>query len=491
MAGQLEHVVRARTTSRLNAFELEKYEVSREISRRSVADPVLTCFDQSVCLSSPVERTVNVSRYGGLQARDFVGDTANKQGPAYSDVERPYEVNEAQFEDSVERQEDSQPNQVTKEWSPPVTLASVEKTSVFYLLPPIGPGSNQNLVVERFFNGQSWVYVRHSLPKHVNAKSIFVFGGRVYAIADSGTLWERRRTSEQNLEWFWVKETSILGECRVTGKRNPRSVFCLDDFGTLMERIGLPESNPVAPGSEEIDFNLVFHASRCDSSAVELEYPIAIADAESLQPSTLILVSVYGTLLEGQLDHRQAVIKLRSLGHPEGLPLKALPGLYIAKASGKDTRSIFLVSIDGDLVELAMYAETSSYEWVVHGRPSPDITFSCAPGPRVHARSMFLVTSFGTLMERHLLGNDWIWIEHPSPINEVTGKRLRLAQVPGVLLDQFTVVFVTTSHQLAFRTWTNFGWNWSTQGVPEVHDVPYCLPDINSKYSCMKIPSPT
>lgn len=76
--------------------------------------------------------------------------------------------------------------------SPAYSLSVLWSKSVFCL-------GKKRSIFERFWNEQKWVYVNHHSPLFTVA-ALTAFGGKVFASADDGNVFERRRVGDK-LKW--------------------------------------------------------------------------------------------------------------------------------------------------------------------------------------------------------------------------------------------------------------------------------------------------
>mmetsp|Transcript_24346 Transcript_24346/g.39470 ORF Transcript_24346/g.39470 Transcript_24346/m.39470 type:complete len:509 (-) Transcript_24346:1322-2848(-) len=381
-------------------------------------------------------------------------------------------------------------------------LTTIGSTSVFVLIE--GP-SGERIVVERFFNGKKWVWVGHrcATDSYGQIMSVTSSSARVYSVTSKGFLLERRRTTLNTLEWYVVDDYKFTSSGHPSSRRGSNTFFFLNDEGRILERVGPSRFLPVQPGKAEIP-PVKWHQYTVIGPEKHYSKKLShIVDVESLQPNLIFFSAWDGSLLEGILNHRAKTIKLRNLGWPPGLKLGPSRG-FVVKNPKTNTRSLFMVSTDGHLVEFVVYALDKGHRWTVHGRPSPeqetreDTRIVVSPGPGCAEVSVFVVTGSGFLVQRIHQGSGWAWVNHSSPFVQVLKdpedptkgkikKHVPLKPALGQSLGPNSLWFMLQDGRVAERVMKRTKWIWVVHEIPEFGKASYCVADPNSANSCLKI----
>ncbi len=445
-----------------------------------------------------------------------------------------------------------------------VRLASIEPTSQFVLMHAGSRGTAGRKVesahiVERFFNGHRWVFLRHSLlPAMGSMASIFCHSSRLYAVNTLGQLWERTRTAVDELEWaqlHFMPHLDAAAPPVLSGRYRSASVFLLDVFGQLVDLRGFGCAACGDTGDNLGDFLgqrlrphvYSYNSNRAapDPSLAQLRYwktsgisgtlpgepapsewwadrvaerPVAIADAETLEPNLVFLIGEFGSLIEVQLTQRFGRAQYRNLGHPARRPLAPVAGIALKRDNNErdkrgPSRSLVLLALSGEVVEYRIPAApgpgaAEPPEWLVVGYPEPGLSVvaigpaivsNMFPGdpPLVQELSLlFCVGADGRVYELSRVRKDsWTWQEHfhpgfggavepgPSPWYN------RLEGVPGVKAALFSPVWLTKDNSLAIKVPRSpTEWNWKVIELPEVGSAKWCSPDPSAPDSCMPKP---
>lgn len=90
------------------------------------------------------------------------------------------------------------------------------------------------------------------------------------------------------------------------------------------------------------------------------------------------------------------------------LTLSRLPGTAMRPSSLSLTGSLFMLSVDGGLVEYHWNA-FEGWNWVEHGSPHRVVTLVGSPGPSFEGNQLFLIGSNGNVYLRYMEEMTWRW----------------------------------------------------------------------------------
>mmetsp|Transcript_13761 Transcript_13761/g.26684 ORF Transcript_13761/g.26684 Transcript_13761/m.26684 type:complete len:519 (+) Transcript_13761:83-1639(+) len=360
----------------------------------------------------------------------------------------------------------------------------MRKSSVFVVLNGTD-SSVRNTVVERFFNGKAWVYVRHFTSLATEIIQLFEWQSRVYVVTANGDLLERRRTRKDDLEWYAIRGMQLSSSILVSHRRRFTSAYFVDLEGRILERRGSPPEvgKEVDTGAPEEEFyEWVVYDSEYSSTRARAERILTIVDAEGLEPGVLLFVSENGSLLRGSLNFRTHTISIEHVGSPSGRRIQPAPGVM---SGGK----LLLTTDDGDLLQISVGTEGGrTLQWTVFERPDDSFALSPSLGPVLgYGRAVFGVSQRGELLAVELGTTRIQWWSHKTPIDPETGESVRLRRMGARQLDEESLVFYTEDSRLAIYVLRDGNWVWTLEELPEVGLAQYCVGDRSSDQSCMSV----
>ena len=364
-------------------------------------------------------------------------------------------------------------------------LSSISETSVFGV--PLLTKETRSVVYERYNNKAQWVYVRHKIQfRDTFIVTSMTSHGRLFVVDETGSLVERRRNSEDQLEWYVEnpKEYAMRGPGMAAGTAESKTIYFTSADGTLLIRNvlnpHLPMPNPI-PGQRETGVRW--------GSYRHLDHKFeALADVRTLRPLSVFAIDTKGQLCE--IEFRDETI-LKNHGSPPKTRLSLVDGIAVRDISRKSGGSIFLRTEMGHLAEFRLDVTQTRFSWIDHGMPAPGAHVATPPGAVINDRSIFIVASTGMLFERYDDGKKWQWVDHGCPMDTKGDdgmKPLLLARVRGTAMSTRTLFFLVRDGRLAERTWNGHKWEWAVHDVPETGPASYCSnADPASPESCMPV----
>lgn len=283
-------------------------------------------------------------------------------------------------------------------------------------------------LVERRFNGYSWVWVRHEAPKGAAVKSPGAVvqwkdGGGLnrlsfFFVGTDGNLHERFLNGSS---WGWTNHATRVSSFQqdeapavVTWEpgRSPLSVFLRDDIGDLTER-------RLTGGNWEWKHYPLF------VGAWELSLPLNSASAALAwrPPSASVRLQVFAVgaddhLLEFWGDDKSLELKDHGLS-PSPTPWLGFAAAAWGSGSMSIRMSLFGRDTDGSLIN--RWFDGATWHWSDHGKPASTSLGKAAPtiitwkAGAVTRLNLFAVGLDGSLVEYWWNGQQWSWTEHKFP----------------------------------------------------------------------------
>lgn len=94
--------------------------------------------------------------------------------------------------------------------------------------------------------------------------------------------------------------------------------------------------------------------------------------------------------------------------HSQHLVLSQYPGTVIRPSTKSLSGSLFMLSIEGGLVEY-QWNTWHGWNWVEHGTPNKGVTLVGSPGPSFGGNQLFLIGSDGIVYLRYMDKKAWKW----------------------------------------------------------------------------------
>ncbi|KAK8471791.1 hypothetical protein PHAVU_002G034601 [Phaseolus vulgaris] len=94
--------------------------------------------------------------------------------------------------------------------------------------------------------------------------------------------------------------------------------------------------------------------------------------------------------------------------HSQHLVLSQSPGTVIRPSLKTLSGSLFMISIDGGLVEY-QWSSVYGWNWVEHGTPNRDVTLVGSPGPSFEGNQLLFTGSDGKVYLRYMHKKSWKW----------------------------------------------------------------------------------
>ncbi|KAK7366658.1 hypothetical protein VNO80_08653 [Phaseolus coccineus] len=165
-----------------------------------------------------------------------------------------------------------------------------------------------------------------------------------------------------------------------------------------------------------------------------------ILDQELFRKNIVFVIGRNGRLYQ----YNKVTDLWHELYHSQHLVLSQSPGTVIRPSLKTLSGSLFMISIEGGLVE---YQRSSMYgwNWVEHGTPNRDVTLVGSPGPSFEGNQLFFTGSDGKVYLRYMHKKSWKWKDCGFPY---VGNKL-VAPTRPIQFSKGSVIFQLRDGRLA------------------------------------------
>lgn len=421
-----------------------------------------------------------------------VGSIHRKMEKQEANMEKEGRVSE-QIE-SLERKEGSGGLEINSEIVLPqrkrLSLTKMSETSIWVT-------GESGSIYERFWNGVQWVIAPHDLPISAShAISVFIVNQTILALSEQGNLYQMQLSESSEPIWVEFIPTPDHRKSRETeqssafqiksGVVSPdgeRVYFCTKN-GSLLE---LREIQP--PRWEN-------HGRPPGANVA------AIADAGTIRSEVVFTISSSGDLYEHDRNSRPTWKKhIKREGTTQDVSLLPETGCSLHGSSGTHSRSLFLLTEGGDLVERRLHQR--KWRWIFHGSPKDhhltSITSVSQDELNEVSYSLFFTTATGHVFEYRVpkhsgpAQKDQIietWVSHIHPLHakaarSVSGLQYEIGRILFPLNDGRIAELhllgmggesTGPTHQVTTRKKKSYKYIWSVLDAPETEgwNAEYC-----------------
>ncbi|PQP98979.1 uncharacterized protein Pyn_36796 [Prunus yedoensis var. nudiflora] len=275
------------------------------------------------------------------------------------------------------------------------------QTQQHYLTPGTS-GSAPTKPLEEYSFPDNWINTNFHLRAMHGGRSFFL-------ITDGGFTFEYLYT--ENV-WMWLRHEHSTAIKGALGNYNG-SLYVVDAYGSVLLRernsndlewincTALRKGRQVVGGPpwDGIPGRTTESDSRRRPLLCEQKWQITTVhvDQELLRENIVFVVGRNGRLYQYN--------KVTELWHEhyqsQHLILSRLPGTAMRPSLLSLTGSLFMLSVDGGLVEYH-WNTFDGWNWVEHGSPDKVVTFIGSPGPSFEGNQLFLIGSNGNVYLRYM-----------------------------------------------------------------------------------------
>ncbi|PIA48358.1 hypothetical protein AQUCO_01400752v1 [Aquilegia coerulea] len=314
-------------------------------------------------------------------------------------------------------------------------------------------------IYERFWNGVLWVIAPHDLPVSAGpAVSVFLINQTILALSEAGNLYQLYLSETSQLVWTEFSTTYQMS----THSREA------DSTSTPFQI-----KNGVVSYDGGVAFFHTMNGSLVELREIESQRWIyhghppggdvaAIADAASIRPDVVFIVSSTGKLYEFDGSSNPSWKKhLHSKGSIEEILLAPSKGSILYDFYGAHSISLFLLAKTGKLVERRLYQR--KWRWIIHGGPKEHRLTSIAAIEQDVTTdkifSLFFATANGSAFEYRL----------PKKSDDGRLSELHLSGIGGEGSGPTQII--------SARRKTAFKYEWSILDAPETEgwNTEYCM----------------
>ncbi|KAL3529935.1 hypothetical protein ACH5RR_009257 [Cinchona calisaya] len=371
-----------------------------------------------------------------------------------------------------------------------VSLTKMSDTSIWIT----GPSGS---IYERFWNGMQWVIAPHDLPVTAGyAISVFIVNQTILALSEAGNLYQLQLNENSQPVWVDFMPMVKYNTSQGTGQSSPPQVisgvssedrqklFFSTKDRSLIELIGTEpprwQNHGRPPGAD-----------------VE-----AIADATSVRPEVVFIISAAGYLYEYDQNSKPAWKKhIQKQESAQDISLASSKGCTFHGLNGPNSVSLFLLTKGGKLVERQF--QQRKWKWIPHGSPKDHFltSITCISQDELNENlsAMFLSTASGFIFEYRIpkqsgtsqenqIPEDWVNHNHPPHAKIakcITGLQLQVGRMVFPLDDgRISELHLPgiggqssgPNHQVNVRRKVSLKYVWSILDAPETEgwNAEYC-----------------
>ncbi|XP_050369667.1 uncharacterized protein LOC126787803 isoform X2 [Argentina anserina] len=248
---------------------------------------------------------------------------------------------------------------------------------------------------EYLYTENVWIWLRHEHSTAIKG-AVGNYNGSLYVVDTNGGLFLRERSDS---ELAWINCSSSRKGRQVVGGPPwdaiiPGRSMTADDALFLVSRIG-----------RLLQFTVALRKFKWKDCRNPRNTKIAsIVDQELFREN---IVFVFGR--NGRLYQYNKVTELwHEHFQSRHLILSRLPGTAMRPSLLSLTGSLFMLSVDGGLVEYH-WNPMDGWSWVEHGTPHKVVTLVGSPGPSLEGNQLFLIGSNGNVYLRYMDQMTWKW----------------------------------------------------------------------------------
>ncbi|KAF5198646.1 Excinuclease ABC, C subunit, N-terminal [Thalictrum thalictroides] len=374
-----------------------------------------------------------------------------------------------------------------------ISLTRMSETSIWVT-------GESGSVYERFWNGVLWVIAPHDLPVSAGpAVSVLLINQTILALSEAGNLYQLHLSESSQLVWTEFSTTyqqsthSWEADSTSTPFQIKNGVVSYDGGRAYFHTM----NGSLVELSEIESQRWIYHGHPPGGDVA------AIADAASIRPDVVFVISSTGKLYEFDGSSNPSWKKhLDSKGSTEETLLAPSKGSILYDFYGAQSVSVFLLAKTGKLVERRLYQR--KWRWFIHGGPKEHhLTSIAAIGQDVSTDkifSLFFATANGSVYEYRLPKKPGVaqdkqvtetWVNHVHPLHAKVARG-----IPGLQLQLGRILFSLDDGRLSELHLSGIGgensgptqiisgrrkaavkYEWSILDVPETEgwNAEYCM----------------
>ncbi|WCJ36867.1 hypothetical protein M5689_018039 [Euphorbia peplus] len=241
-----------------------------------------------------------------------------------------------------------------------------------------------------------WLWLRHDHPTPLKG-AMGNYNGSLFLVDAFGTLLIRERSGN---ELMWLNCTAMRKGKQVNGGPPWDGIP-----GKAMKVTPEDALFFVSKNGRLLQFTVALRKFKWKDCKAPPDTKVAtIVDQELFRENIVFIAGTNGRLYQYN--------KVTELWHEhyqsQHLFLSKLPGTAMRPSSLSLTGSLFMLSIDGGLVEY-QWNSGEGWNWVEHGTPNKGVTLITSPSPCFEGNQLFLIGSDGKVYMRYMDQMTWRW----------------------------------------------------------------------------------
>ncbi|XP_024160109.1 uncharacterized protein LOC112167331 isoform X2 [Rosa chinensis] len=249
---------------------------------------------------------------------------------------------------------------------------------------------------EYLYTENVWIWLRHEHSTAIKG-AVGNYNGSLYVVDTYGNLFIRERSDS---ELAWINCTSSRKGRQVVGGPPWDAMPGRSMKATVEDALFFVSRN-----GRLLQFTVALRKFKWKDCRNPPNTKIAsIVDQELFREKIVFVIGRNGRLYQYN--------KVTELWHEhyqsQHLVLSRLPGTAMRSSLLSLTGSLFMLSVDGGLVEYHWNA-MDGWNWVEHGTPHKVVTLVGSPGPSLERNQLFLIGSNGHVYLRYMDQMTWRW----------------------------------------------------------------------------------
>ncbi|XP_062017007.1 uncharacterized protein LOC133733389 isoform X1 [Rosa rugosa] len=249
---------------------------------------------------------------------------------------------------------------------------------------------------EYLYTENVWIWLRHEHSTAIKG-AVGNYNGSLYVVDTNGNLFIRERSDS---ELAWINCTSSRKGRQVVGGPPWDAMPGRSMKATVEDALFFVSRN-----GRLLQFTVALRKFKWKDCRNPPNTKIAsIVDQELFREKIVFVIGRNGRLYQYN--------KVTELWHEhyqsQHLVLSRLPGTAMRSSLLSLTGSLFMLSVDGGLVEYHWNA-MDGWNWVEHGTPHKVVTLVGSPGPSLEDNQLFLIGSNGHVYLRYMDQMTWRW----------------------------------------------------------------------------------
>ncbi|XP_065867316.1 uncharacterized protein [Euphorbia lathyris] len=247
-----------------------------------------------------------------------------------------------------------------------------------------------------------WLWLRHDHPTPIKG-AMGNYNGSLFLVDVYGSLLIRERSGN---ELTWLNCTAMRKGKRVNGGPPWDGIP-----GKAMKVTPEDALFFVSKNGRLLQFTVALRKFKWKDCKNPPDTKVAtIVDQELFRENIVFITGTNGRLYQYN--------KVTELWHEhyqsQHLILSKLPGTAMRPSSLSLTGSLFMLSVDGGLVEYQWNAG-EGWNWVEHGTPNKGVTLITSPSPCFEGNQLFVIGSDGKVYLRYMDQMTWRWKNYGFP----------------------------------------------------------------------------